>query len=166
MLLFIQERRNREFDKMHPLLRNTSLDTWWSEHHCCVSCCRATQKLVSANFKSLSEGKTPTKYCGLLQLIKATHPVSTLPVCCWKCFSWLWAGLWHRWWPCSVQHCWAGVCWLGLLRPCALPAPFPAYRVPPVLVQGLGAGRRKWNLLPVLLSVLCWHGWSGCDWVW
>lgn len=76
MLWFIQERKNREFDKMHPLLRNTSLDTWWSEHHCCVSCCRATQKLVSANFRSLSEEKNPTKWCGLMQLIKAARPMS------------------------------------------------------------------------------------------
>lgn len=61
---------------MHPLLRNISLDTWQSEHHCCVSCSRATQKSVSANFRSLSEEKFPTKCCGLLQLIKATRPVS------------------------------------------------------------------------------------------
>lgn len=61
---------------MHPLLRNISLDTWQSEHHCCVSCSRATQKSVSANFRSLSEEKSPTKCCGLLQLIKAAHPVS------------------------------------------------------------------------------------------
>lgn len=75
MLWFVQERKNREFDETHPLLRTTTLDTWWSEHHCCVSCCRATQKSVSANFRSSSETKNPTK-CRLLQLIKPTHTVS------------------------------------------------------------------------------------------
>lgn len=162
MLWFIQERKNREFDKMHPLLRNTSLDTWWSEHHCCVSCCRATQKLVSANFRSLSEEKNPTKWCGLMQ-----HVQCLLPVCCWKCFSWLWEGLSHRWWPRSVQQFCSVVCSPEVLTPCALPASFPGYCVSPVLSQGLGLGRRKWDLLfLVLLSVLSQQGWSGHDWVW
>lgn len=66
-------------DKVHPL-RNASLDIWWSGHHCCVSCCRATQKLVSANFRSLSEEENKPNQTRLLWFA-AAYKSSESSVC-------------------------------------------------------------------------------------